>query len=344
MVSDHNIEQTLRICEEAHLMSRPPSTIPWVEQYRPRVLDQVVGNRAAVERLRIIARQGNIPNLILTGPPGIGKTTSLLCLCRELLGDRLKDAVIELNASDERGIDVVRQDIKSFAKRHVNLPENRHKVVLLDEADSMTDAAQQAMRRIMEKFSNTTRFVFACNMSEKVIEPIQSRCAIVRFTRVEEGEIATRLAQICAAEGIEFTTDGIDCLAVLADGDVRSAVNGLQATAVRFGFINQENVQATVDVPNPAAIAEIYTALRGGDLRNALTIMNGLQVRGHSASDIVQSLFRTARRDAQLGEKLKLFMLKEIGLTQMGMAQGLSSPLQLDGLIARLFKIVQANQ
>jgi replication factor C subunit 2/4 len=325
-------------------MSRSPTTVPWVEHYRPRVLDQVVGNRAAVERLRIIARQGNIPNLILTGPPGTGKTTSLLCLCRELLGDRLKEAVIELNASDERGIDVVRQDIKSFAKRHVNLPENRHKVVLLDEADSMTDAAQQAMRRIMEKFSNTTRFVFACNMSEKVIEPIQSRCAIVRFTRVEEGEIATRLAQICAAEGIEFTTDGIGCLAVLADGDVRSAVNGLQATAVRFGFINQENVQATVDVPNPAAIAEIYTALRSGDLRNALTIMNGLQVRGHSASDIVQSLFRTARRDAQLNEKLKLLILKEIGLTQMGMAQGMSSPLQLDGLIARLFKIVQANQ
>jgi replication factor C subunit 2/4 len=324
-------------------MARPPSTAPWVEQYRPRVLDHVVGNRAAVDRLRIIARQGNIPNLILTGPPGIGKTTSLLCLCRELLGDHLKDAVIELNASDERGIEVVRQDIKSFAKRHVNLPPGRHKVAILDEADSMTDAAQQAMRRIMEKFSNTTRFVFACNMSEKVIEPIQSRCAIVRFTRVEEGEIAARLAQICTAENVEFTTDGINCLAVLADGDMRSAVNGLQATAIRFNFVNQENVQATVDAPNPAAIAEIYGALRGNDLRTALTIMGGLQVRGHSASDIVQSLFRTARRDPQFSEKLKLLVLKEIGLAQMAMSQGLTSPLQLDGLIARLYKVILAN-
>lgn len=325
-------------------MTRTPATIPWVEKYRPRVLDDVVGNRAAVERLRIIARQGNIPNLILTGPPGIGKTTSLLCLCRELLGDRLKESVIELNASDERGIDVVRQDIKSFAKRHVNLPPNRHKVILLDEADSMTDAAQQAMRRTMEKFSQTTRFVFACNMSEKVIEPIQSRCAIVRFTRVEEGEIATRLSRICAEEEVEFTKDGIDALAVLADGDLRSAVNGLQATAIRFGLVNQENVQATVDVPNPAAIAEIYTRLRGDDLRSALTIMGGLQERGHSASDIVQSLFRTAKRDAQFSEKLKLLVLKQIGLTQMGMAQGHTSPLQLDGLIARLYKIIQASQ
>jgi replication factor C subunit 2/4 len=210
--------------------------------------------------------------------------------------------------------------------------------VILDEADSMTDAAQQAMR-IMEKFSGTTRFVFACNMSEKVTEPIQSRCAIVRFTRVEEGEIAARLAQICTAENVEFTTDGINCLAVLADGDMRSAVNGLQATAIRFNFVNQENVQATVDAPNPAAIAEIYGALRANDLRTALTIMGGLQVRGHSASDIVQSLFRTARRDPQFSEKLKLFVLKEIGLAQMVMSQGLTSPLQLDGLIARLYKV-----
>ena len=323
-------------------MSAPKSTDPWVEKYRPRVLNDVVGNRAAVERLRIIASQGNIPNLILTGPPGIGKTTSLLCLCRELLGEQLKEAVIELNASDDRGIDVVRQDIKSFAKRHVKLPEGRHKVVLLDEADSMTEAAQQAMRRIMEKYSGTTRFVFACNMSDKVIDPIQSRCAIVRFTRVEEGQIATRLAQICEFENVPFTKDGIDALASLSDGDMRTAVNGLQATAIRHEFVNQETVQSTIDVPNPAAMSEIFHALKQDDLRQALTIMNGLESRGHSSSDIVSSLFKAARRDATFNDKLKLNILKEIGLAQMAMVQGISSPLQLDGLIARIYKVIQA--
>lgn len=321
--------------------AKGPITTPWVERYRPKVLNDVVGNRAAVERLRIIAKQGNIVNMILTGPPGIGKTTSLLCLCRELLGDRLKEAVLELNASDDRGIDVVRQDIKAFAKRHVNLPAGRHKVVLLDEADSMTEAAQQAMRRIMERFSNTTRFVFACNMSEKVIEPIQSRCAIVRFTRVEDGEIATRLAEICKAEGVEFVEDGINALATLADGDMRSAVNGLQATAIRYGFVNQENVQATVDVPNPAAIAEMWSCLREDDFRTALTVMSGLESRGHSPSDIVQSLFRAARKDPGFNEKMKLMLLKEIGLTQMALSQGMTSALQLDGLLARLYKIIK---
>ncbi|KAH0785877.1 P-loop containing nucleoside triphosphate hydrolase protein [Histomonas meleagridis] len=318
--------------------------IPWVEKFRPKVLNDVVGNRAAVERLRIIASQGNIPNLILTGPPGIGKTTSLLCLCNELLGNLVKEAVIELNASDERGIEVVRQSIKSFAKKHVNLPPGRHKIILLDEADSMTPAAQQAMRRIMEKYSNTTRFVFACNMSDKVIEPIQSRCAIVRFTKVEEGEIATRLAQICEQQNVGFTKEGIDALAVLSDGDMRTAVNGLQATAIRYGFINPENVQNTVDAPNPTAMTEIYDSMRKEDLRSALTVLSGLEMRGHSASDIVQSLFKAARRDLIFGEKLKLLILKEIGLTQMAMAQGVSSPLQLDGLLARIYKIIQANK
>lgn len=316
------------------------ATEPWVEKYRPRVLNDVVGNKAAVDRLRIIAEQGNIPNLILTGPPGIGKTTSLLCLCRQLLGDKLKEAVIELNASDDRGIEVVRQDIKSFAKRHVNLPEGRHKVVFLDESDSMTPAAQQAMRRIMEKYSDTTRFVFACNMSEKVIDPLQSRCAIVRFTRVDDDQIAQRLEQICKLENVQYTKDGISALAVLADGDMRSAVNGLQATAIRFEFVNQENVQQTVDVPNPGQIAEIFNSIRKGDLRNAFTILHGLEEKGHSYSDIVSSLFRTARRDTEFNEKLKLLVLKEIGLAQMAMAQGVSSPLQLDGLLARIFKVV----
>lgn len=316
---------------------------PWVEKFRPRTLDDVVGNRNAVERMKIIAVQGNIPNLILTGPPGIGKTTSLLCLCRQLLGDQVKDAVIELNASDERGIDVVRQDIKAFAKRHVNLPQGRHKIILLDEADQMTKEAQQAMRRIMEKYSNTTRFVFACNQSDKVIDPLQSRCAIVRFTRVEEGEIATRLVQICKEENIEFTKDGIDTLAVLADGDMRTAVNGLQATAIRYKLVSQEYVQKTVDAPNPAAIAEIFRSLKTDNFRIALGCMNELQQRGHSSSEIIQSLFRTARRDAEFSEKQKLLVLKEIGLCQMSMAQGLTSPLQLDGLLARLYKIIKAT-
>jgi replication factor C subunit 2/4 len=149
--------------------------IPWVEKYRPVLLKDIVGNSETTSRLQIIANEGNLPNIIISGPPGTGKTTSIHCLANEMLQDHYKDAVLELNASDDRGIDVVRNNIKLFAQKKVTLPPGKHKIIILDEADSMTTGAQQALRRTMEIYSNTTRFALACNMSNKIIEAIQSR-------------------------------------------------------------------------------------------------------------------------------------------------------------------------
>ncbi|KAI5443268.1 Subunit of heteropentameric Replication factor C (RF-C), variant 3, partial [Lathyrus oleraceus] len=176
--------------------------VPWVEKYRPSKVVDIVGNEDAVSRLQVIARDGNMPNLILSGPPGTGKTTSILALAHELLGPNYREAVLELNASDDRGIDVVRNKIKMFAQKKVTLPPGRHKVVILDEADSMTSGAQQALRRTMEIYSNSTRFALACNTSSKIIEPIQSRCAIVRFSRLSDQEILGRLMVVVQAEKV----------------------------------------------------------------------------------------------------------------------------------------------
>ena len=165
-----------------HVPSRPQ----WLEKYRPWVIKDIVGNEETVGRLEVLAQQGNMPNLILSGPPGTGKTTCVLALARALLGDAFKEGVLELNASDDRGIDVVRNRIKAFAQKKVTLPPGRHKVIVLDEADSMTEGAQQAMRRTMEIYSSTTRFALACNQSEKIIEPIQSRCAVLRYSKLTD--------------------------------------------------------------------------------------------------------------------------------------------------------------
>eukprot|EP01071_Lankesteria_metandrocarpae_P005127 Lankesteria_metandrocarpae@DN3873_c0_g1_i3.p1 len=174
----------------------------WIEKYRPVHLDDVVGNEGALLRLRSVAQLGNMPNLLLAGPPGTGKTSSVTCLARALLGARFNDGVIELNASDDRGIETVRDTIKTFAKKAIDLPNGRHKIVILDECDSMTEAAQQALRRLMELHSDTTRFALACNQSTKVIEPIQSRCAILRFSRVRDDAVLMRIKYICEAEDV----------------------------------------------------------------------------------------------------------------------------------------------
>ena len=192
------------------------------------MLADIVGNTDTVERLKVIAEEGNMPNLIIAGPPGTGKTTSVMCLARALLGPAFKDAVLELNASDDRGIDVVRNKIKMFAQKKVTLPPGRHKVIILDEADAMTKAAQQALRRTMEIYSSTTRFALACNNSTKIIEPIQSRAAILRYTKLSNVQVASRLLQVIAAEKIPYADSGLEALLFTAEGDLRNALNNLQ--------------------------------------------------------------------------------------------------------------------
>lgn len=176
--------------------------LPWIEKYRPTALDDIVGNEHAVAYLRALAADGDMPNLLLAGPPGTGKTTSIACLARVLLGAAAGEAVLELNASDERGVDVVRKIIKHHASKRVDLPPGRHKVIILDEADCLTSAAQQALRSTMEKHTNTTRFALACNTSSMVIEALQSRCAILRFVRLTDTQIRARLCDIVAAEKV----------------------------------------------------------------------------------------------------------------------------------------------
>jgi replication factor C subunit 2/4 len=177
----------------------------WLEKYRPKILDDVVGNEQILITLRQLSRINNFPNLILSGPPGCGKTTSILALCREILGQHYEEATIELNASDERGINVVREKIKMFAEKMVRLPKGKHKVVILDEADSLTPAAQQALRMIISNYSSTTRFVFSCNNSTKIIEPIQSRCGMFRFSKLRDEDILRFLLNVIDWENTQCT-------------------------------------------------------------------------------------------------------------------------------------------
>ncbi|KRX80014.1 Replication factor C subunit 2 [Trichinella britovi] len=282
---------------------------PWIEKYRPTVLDDVVGNEEAVERLKVFARQGNVPNLIISGPPGTGKTTSILCLAREMLGSAFGNAVLELNASNDRGIDVIRNKVKMFAQQRVTLPAGKQKIVILDEADSMTDGAQQALRRTMEIYSKTTRFVFACNESDKIIEPIQSRCAIIRFTYLLNAQILARILTVCRMENVNYTNDGLEDLVFTARGDMRIALNNLQSCVAGSGFVNSENVFKICDEPHPLVVKDMLDHCSRADQHEAHEVINHLWTLGYSAEDIVGTIYRVCKSHS-LPVALKISFLK----------------------------------
>ncbi|KAJ1980280.1 replication factor C subunit 4 [Dimargaris cristalligena] len=318
--------------------SSDSDNLPWVEKYRPIRLNDIVGNEETVERLKVISQEGNLPNLIITGAPGIGKTTSVLCLAHELLGPAYKEAVLELNASDDRGIDVVRNRIKMFAQKKVTLPAGRHKIIILDEADSMTPGAQQALRRTMEIYSNTTRFALACNMSSKIIEPIQSRCAILRYGKLGDKQLTKRLLEICEMEKVSYDPEGLDAIVFSAEGDMRQAVNNLQATNSGFGHVNSENVFKVCDQPHPVIVQSMLEHCAKGEVEPACQLLRDLWGQGYSALDIITTLFRVVKLDGVMAEGLKLDFIKEIGMTHMKILEGVQTLVQLTGLMARLCK------
>ncbi|KAL8680572.1 MAG: hypothetical protein Q9224_000150 [Gallowayella concinna] len=314
--------------------------LPWVEKYRPVYLDDIVGNVETIERLKIIAKDGNMPHVIISGMPGIGKTTSILCLARQLLGPHVyKEAVLELNASDERGIDVVRGRIKGFAQKKVTLPPGRQKLVILDEADSMTSGAQQALRRTMEIYSSTTRFAFACNQSNKIIEPLQSRCAILRYSRLTDEQVVQRLMAITKAEDIKYSDDGIAALVFSAEGDMRQAINNLQSTAAGFGFVSGENVFKVVDSPHPIKVQAMVKACWETKVEQAMEGLEELWGLGYSCHDIVSTMFKVTKTMPGLSEHARLEFIREIGFCHMRILDGIQTLVQLGGCVARLCKI-----
>lgn len=315
--------------------------LPWVEKYRPYTLNDIVGNKETINALKNIAKDGNLPHLIISGLPGIGKTTAALALSRELLNNDeklIKEAVLELNASDDRGIDIVRNLIKTFAQKKVTLPYNRQKIIILDEADSITSSAQQALRRTMEIYSSSTRFIFACNQSNKIIEPLQSRCSILRFNKLGDEEILTILKRILDNENINtFTDDGLAALVFTSDGDMRQGINNLQSVYYGFKMINNENVFKLVDTPNPIIINKMIKMALRGSTDESIVILDSLIERGHSCIDIINICFRVSKTLQEVDNETVLTVLRKIGECQLKIIDGVSTRLQLCSLLSSLY-------
>lgn len=308
----------------------------WTEKYRPEKLGEVVGQREIIDRLIAIVSSGNIPHFLFTGPAGTGKTTCALALARELFGDEgWRDNFQELNASDERGIQIVRTKIKTFA-RAAPLGGADFKVIFLDEADSLTSDAQAALRRTMEKYSNTCRFILSCNYSSRIIPPIQSRCSVMRFSPLKRMEIRDYIKRIEEGEQIEVTDDGFETLMYVSQGDLRKAVNVLQVAASFSKTIDSENLFSSSALARPEEIGELITLALKGKFGAAKEKLENILTEGGLAGEDVLGQMHRELFNITMEDSLRVRILDHIGEADFRLVEGADERIQLEALLARI--------
>jgi replication factor C small subunit len=320
--------------------------VMWVEKYRPKTLDEVVDLNDIVQSLKSFIRNPKtMPHLLLAGIPGTGKTTVALCIAHELFGPSWKTFTLELNASDERGIDTVRDRVKDFSRysraAFGNVP---FALIILDESDQMTGAAQTALRRIMETSSRTSRFILICNQSGKIIEPIQSRCAVFRFSKLDRKAMIDHLCYIAGKEKLKLSPEAAERIVDYAEGDLRHAINSLQAAAAyKDGVVDEKTVSLVLGEASPVQVQLMIKKALYGDFMEARKIMYDLMGSlGFSGADIVRQMNRELYKISTLTPEQKADLTNIIGEYDYRLTQGANSDIQLSALLAQFAKIGKA--
>lgn len=309
-------------------------SVVWSEKYRPKKLSEVINQKHAIERIKAFVEDKNIPNMIFAGPPGSGKTTTSLAIAQELYGESWKQNVLEMNSSDERGIDVIRGKVKEFAR--TRSIDGSPKIIILDEADALTVEAQQALRRTMETFTATSRFILLANYSNKIIEPIQSRCSVFRFKILDEAHIRKFIERIMDGEKLKISEDAVKAVIEISEGDLRRVTNLLQTSAVADGKITEDVVYEIASRAKPTDVKDMLTLSLHGKFKQAREKLFDLILKqGLSGSDIVAEIHRQLYTLDGLSEKSKIHLIEKCGECDFRISMGGNELIQLEALLSQ---------
>ncbi|MEK6934505.1 MAG: replication factor C small subunit [Nanoarchaeota archaeon] len=305
----------------------------WTEKFRPSIFKEVLGQDKIVERIEAMTKNKNIPNLLFAGPAGVGKSTVALVIAHELYGDKWKQSFLELNASDSRGIDTIRGVIKDFARTRAvsNVP---FKIIFLDESDSLTKEAQQALRRTMENFSDNVRFILSCNYSSKLIDPIQSRCSIFRFKPLEKEGMKKIIEKVKKDERLTIDEKVIDAIYEISDGDARRVVNILQSSASLSKVITEDLVFNLVSAARPKEIKEVLDlAINGDFVKSREKLLDTMLKHGLSGFDVIKQIQKETL-SLDIKDEKKLALIEKCGEIEFRMVEGSDEYLQIESLLA----------
>ncbi|MCL4373934.1 MAG: replication factor C small subunit [Candidatus Marsarchaeota archaeon] len=309
--------------------------LPWTEKYRPKSLSEVIGQKIIVERLKSFVERKNFPNMIFAGGPGVGKTACAIAMARDLYNGNMSSSFKEMNASDERGIDVIRGSVKEFAKT-IAIGDIPTKIIFLDEADALTADAQHALRRTMEKYAAETRFVLSANYASKIIEPIQSRCVVFRFKPLSESEMKEYIKRIEKGEDLDLDDKVVEALIYVSDGDLRKLTNILQSAAMQSKKITESSIYDVAARARPKEIISMLKYAMGGDFLHAREELDNLMLKlGMSAEDILTQSYREVQ-NLNIEERQKLEVVKEIAECNFRIVEGANERIQIEAMLASL--------